>query len=407
MIKQLIYGLKRPYHLIKTGLLNGLTAQILTNFPSRKLSVVAITGTDGKTTSSTLLYHILREAKFKCALLSTVGAFIGNEKIDTGFHVTTPQPSDLLQFMKRMVNQGYTHLVLEVTSHGAHQYRTWGVKPIAVGLTNIANEHLDYHLTYQQYVEAKALLLNQAKVAVLNADDQSYWRVKRLLKKGVATLTYSHSDRLPPMVSQAIRQRFPEPYNQMNSRLAYALAKTLGVANQEIAKAIESFPQIAGRMEFIKTKKKFQVVVDFAHTPQALEAVLKSLRSQMKKRGLNGKLIAVYGAAGLRDYHKRPVMGEIGTRLADRVIFTSEDPRTENPWSIIRQLKEQLSINHDRVISIVDRGEAIRYALTKLAKPGDLVAILGKGHEQSMCHGTTEFPWNDRQAVEEILNSKE
>jgi UDP-N-acetylmuramoyl-L-alanyl-D-glutamate--2,6-diaminopimelate ligase len=404
MVKQLLYRLKRPFHFLKTGLLGGLPAQILAGFPARKLTILAITGTDGKTTSSTLLYHALRQAGLKVALLSTIGAYIGDEKIETGFHVTSPQPVDLHQFMRRLVNQGYTHLVLEVTSHGLYQYRTWGITPTIAGITNIAQEHLDYHLTYQAYVEAKALLFDNTHLAVLNADDQSYWRLRRLIKKNTHVLTYSQTDKLPALVKQAISQRFPEPYNRMNCRLVYQLVKALNISDSDFTDAITTFPAVPGRMEFVKSRKKFEVVIDFAHTPQALELVLTSLRQHMRRKNMTGELIAVYGAAGLRDVKKRPIMGEIGTRLADTVIFTAEDPRTENPWAIIRQMKEQLTNHHDRIISIVDRRLAIKTALHDLAKPGDLIAILGKGHEQSMCYGTTEEAWSDLQVVQELMN---
>ncbi|MBU0576092.1 UDP-N-acetylmuramoyl-L-alanyl-D-glutamate--2,6-diaminopimelate ligase, partial [Patescibacteria group bacterium] len=190
-------------------------------------------------------------------------------------------------------------------------------------------------------------------------------------------------------------------YNWMNARLVYKIAAELELDDQKIAQAIASFPQVPGRMQEIETNKLFRVIVDFAHTPQALEAVLSALRLQLKGNG--GRLIAVFGSAGLRDYKKRPKMGEIGARLADLVIFTAEDPRTENPWSIIRQLKENLHQDLDKVMSIVDRKQAIEFALNKLAKKGDIIAILGKGHEQSMCYGKIEHPWSDVQVAKEIL----
>ncbi|MCA9369414.1 UDP-N-acetylmuramoyl-L-alanyl-D-glutamate--2,6-diaminopimelate ligase, partial [Candidatus Woesebacteria bacterium] len=214
---------------------------------------------------------------------------------------------------------------------------------------------------------------------------------------------YSEEMKLPGKVATAIKERFPEKYNQQNARLVYVMAKEAGVDDTHYCKGIADFPGIPGRMQFMPTNKRFEVVVDFAHTPQGLEATLTALRDHMRKNKKKGRLIAVYGAAGLRDRSKRPIMGTIGVELADIVIFTAEDPRTENVWSIIRQMKENLQEGHDKIISIPDRGKAIAYAIKELAKTGDVVAILGKGHEKSMCFGTTEYPWSDQEAALESL----
>lgn len=401
MLNELIYFAKRPYHLLKTGLINGLRAEITNNFPAKKLHIAVITGTDGKTTSSTLLYHVLKEAGIKVGLLSTVAAYIGEEEIDTGFHVTSPQPSDLHQFMRRMVDRGLTHIVMEVTSHGSYQYRAWGIKPQLAGLTNIAHEHLDYHVTYKNYLAAKTEILKKAPAVVLNEDDASYLKVRKKLGFDHTIATYSAEMPLPPIVKKAIAAQFPEAYNKLNARLVYVLAKQIGVKDSDFAKAIDSFPGIPGRMEKIPTKKRLNLIVDFAHTPQALEAALTTLQ---KNNQNGGKIIAVFGCAGLRDQTKRPKMGKIAAQLADYAVFTAEDPRTEDVWSIIRQMKEQLETGHDKIHSIADRHEAIEFAINTLAKPGDTVVVLGKGHEQSMCFGTTEYPWSDKEAIISILN---
>jgi UDP-N-acetylmuramoyl-L-alanyl-D-glutamate--2,6-diaminopimelate ligase len=328
---------------------------------------------------------------------------MGDETIDTGFHVTTPQPNDIQAFIHRMERSGYTHLVLEVTSHGSHQFRTWGVTPQFAGITNIANEHLDYHITYENYLTAKAQILQQASGIVLNEDDQSYAKLRKFLPSSRYHIaTYSQEDQLPRAVERAINQRFPEKYNRMNARLVYRLARLQLVDRESIIRGIETFPGIPGRMEVV-TEKPFTVIVDFAHTPQGLEAALMEMRKRVRRQRKRGKLIAVFGCAGLRDQAKRSQMGKIGADLADTAIFTAEDPRTEDIWSIIRQMKEQLSPNHDAVLSIPDRRDAIEFALKKLAEPGDVIGIFGKGHEQSMCYGTTEQPWDDRTVVKEIL----
>ncbi|MCB9812807.1 MAG: hypothetical protein H6772_00230 [Pseudomonadales bacterium] len=404
MIKHFLYKIKKPYHFIKTGVLNGLKAEIKYKFPAKSLKIITITGTDGKTTSSTLLYHVLKTAKKKVGLLSTVAAYLGSDSISTGFHVTSPQPSDLQKFMKRMVDKKYEYLVLEVTSHGNYQYRTWGVTPIISGLTNIASEHLDYHINYDEYLKAKAEILAKAPIAVINSDDQSYLPLIKILKNNL--VTYSKDSQLPKKVQRIIKKTFPEDYNQMNAKLVYAISKSLNINEIDFVNALMSFKGVPGRMEKVANNKKLNIIVDFAHTPQGLKSVLRSLKEKQEKNHNSGRLITVFGCAGKRDIKKRPEMGKIATQLADLSIFTAEDPRDEDVWSIIRQMKEQISSGHDRILSIAKRGEAIEFAIMKLAKPGDTIAILGKGHEESMNYDGIEYPWNDIKAVEQILNEQ-
>lgn len=407
MLKTILYFLKRPYHFLKTGLLEGVPAQIKHGFPAKHLKIVVITGTDGKTTSSTLLYHVLNTAGKKVGLISTVAAYMGNEAISTGLHVTAPTPRKMQAFMAKMVKKNFEYLVLEFTSHGAYQFRNWGIKPMIAGLTNINYEHLDYHLDYQKYVAAKALLFQKAKVAVINQDDISFSKIKKHLNpKKQTIISYNDQDKLNNKIASAIENRFPEKYNQMNARLVTTIAKQLGVKDEIIAKAIASFTGVAGRMQKINNKRGLNVVVDFAHTPQGLEAVLNALKQEMKKNNSKGKLIAVFGCAGLRDHLKRPVMGKIAVDLADLVVMTAEDPRTEDIWSIIRQMKEQLTEGHSKVVSIPNRQDAINFAINQLAKKGDTVGIFGKGPEESMCYGKTEIAWSDEQAVLKALNKK-
>lgn len=406
-IQQLLYQAKKPYHFIKTGILKGLPAEIQYSFPSKKLKIIVITGTDGKTTSATLLYHILKKSGKKTALLTTVAAYIGDQEIDTGFHVTSPEPRQLQKLMAQMVDQNIEYLVMEATSHGIYQYRTWGIQPLITGVTNVTHEHFDYHLTYQNYIEAKAQIVQKAPLAVLNADDDSISFFRKKLKHTHTKIkTYSQSERLYSKVIQAINDRFPEEYNRMNSRLVYGICQSLSLSNQNFIQALPSFQGVKGRMEEIPTQSNFRVFVDFAHTPNALERALATLKKELHHQKKSGRLIAVYGCAGLRDKTKRPLMGEIGVRLADRVILTAEDPRTEDVWSIIRQMKEQLVTGHQKIMSIPDRKTAIEFALKKIAQPGDIIGIFGKGHELSMCYGVTEYPWSDQAAVREIVNRK-
>lgn len=404
MLKNLLYQIKKPYHLVKTGLLRGFSAQVKYGFPDKKLKVIAITGTDGKTSSSTLLYHVLKSAGKKVALLSTVAAYMGDEEIETGLHVTSPSPDDLHKLMRKMVEKEIEYLVLEFTSHGAYQYRLWGINPMITGVTNITHEHLDYHLNQENYLDAKASFIKKAPITILNKDDQNFFKLRRLLPtKNHQYIYYSAEDTLKKTVREAISKRFPEKFNQMNARLITTIAHQLKIDDADIAKGIKNFPGVPGRMQFIPTSKKFKVVVDFAHTPNALEKALQSLQEMMKREKMTGKLIAVVGAAGLRDHEKRPIMGKIAVDNTNLVIFTAEDPRTEDIWSIIRQMKEQLTEGHNKIVSIADRREAIKFALTKVAKKGDVVGIFGKGPEKSMCYGKVEYPWSDEGVVREIL----
>lgn len=405
MTKLALYKLKRPYHFVKTGLLQAIPAWFKHRFPAKKLTTTTITGTDGKTTSATLLYHTLKTAGLKVGLLSTVAAYIDDQEIDTGFHVTSPQPMALHGFLRKMVDRGCSHLVIEVTSHGSFQYRDWGLYPNYVGITNVAHEHLDYHQNYYEYLKAKALILKKAPVVVLNADDQSFKPLQKLLSNNQQIKTYSIQKRWPYGLKKILDEHLPEPHNQQNALLAWELAKLHDVSLTDFKKAVSTFQGIPGRMEFIPSNRSFEVVVDFAHTPQGLEAALKSARAHLRRRSKTGRLIAVGGSAGLRDYSKRPLMGKIATEIADLAIFTAEDPRTEDVWSIIRQMKEGVKALH-KVISIADRGRAIEFALNKLAKKNDLVVIFGKGHEQSMCYGTVEHPWDDSKAATAILKNK-
>lgn len=407
MIQLFLYKLKRFFHLFKTGVLRGLMGELQYGFPAKQLKIIAITGTDGKTTSSTMMYYVLKSAGKKVALVTTVAAYIGDEEIDTGFHVTTPDAGDVQRFMAKMVELGIEYVVLEATSHGLYQHRLWGIYPEIAGYTNITHEHLDYHVTFPEYVGAKALLGKAARKVVLNADDTNSFRElkKQLGERGDDIATYSRADRLPNTVSKAITTRFDQAYNQMNARLVYRIAKLMKIEDKDFVAGLKNFPGVPGRMQEVGKVKNIRVIVDFAHTPNALESALTSLRKELKQKKSKGKLIAVFGCAGLRDVQKRPIMGKIAADLADFAIFTAEDPRTEDVWSIIRQMKSELGDKYNKVATIPDRQQAINYAIHNVAKSGDVIGIFGKGHEKSMSFGTAEFPWSDLTAAQEALLS--
>ena len=329
---------------------------------------------------------------------------MGTKEIDTGFHVTNPDPWLLQRFLRSVVNKNYKYVVLEVTSHGLHQYRTLGTNIKIAVLTNVTHEHLDYHKTYENYLNTKAKIFRGAKLAVINRSDQSYRFIRKFIDEGTETVAYN-LEATPPKVKLAIRGRFPETYNQLNATAAYIAARGFGVKDGIVINSIKSFPGVPGRMEEVKNSRGFRIIIDFAHTPNALKSVLTELQKLLKK---GNKLISVFGCASERDELKRPVMGEISTKLADISIFTAEDPRFESIEKIISDIKigVKKNIKPNKFYEIPDRAEAIDFAINKVAKKGDIVVICGKGHEKSMNYNGIEYPWSDHKAVEFALEGK-
>lgn len=400
MASLLKYRLKRAFHFVRTGIMEGLLSEIRYRYPAKKVTILCVTGTDGKTSTSTLLYHLLTAAGIKTGLISTVGAYIGEEVVDTGFHVTSPSPKQVHRILRTMVQRGVTHVVLETTSHGIYQYRTWGITPTISGLTNITHEHLDYHGTWEEYAKAKRHLLVNSKEVFINTEDKSFSFLNKLgWPRSVTVHHYTALEDIPKSLRDAVLKRFPEPYNQANATLAIQMAKAVVVTpSKPLEDAILNFPGVPGRMEQVVTKP-CTVIVDFAHTPNALERAIKAAKQRLSD---GGRLITVFGCAGERDWRKRPLMGKISAAESDFSIFTAEDPRHENVWAIIGQMKDGIDSGRDRVLSIADRREAIHFAINQLARPKDIVLITGKGHEQSMAYGSTEYPWNDIAVVKEL-----
>lgn len=396
----LFLAARKVNHFVRSLLLQALPAGLYYGFPGKKLTVYGVTGTDGKTTSSTLLYHVLKTAGYKVALISTVAAFIGDQEIDTGFHVTSPEPRSIQKLLHTGYQKGIEHVVLEVTSHGIFQYRTWGIDFAVAAVTNITPEHLDYFETYEDYARTKGEWLLSAKWALLNESDRSFPLLKAMFQRRKKPFAvYSQELRQTP-VERVITAKFIQPYNRWNAKLVLEIVRKLGIADEVFIAAVKSFPGVRGRMQSIPNQRGLEIIVDFAHTPNALEQALTALRPKAKKR-----LIAVFGCAGLRDRQKRAPMGRIASELADLCIFTAEDPRTEDLQVILRQMKEGVEDpNHRKIVTIPDRREAIAYAL-KQAKRGDVVGIFGKGHERSMNIGGKELPWSDQGAVADLLEA--
>lgn len=381
-------------------LLEAMLANALYGFPAKKLKVIAITGTDGKTTTASLLYHILKTAGKNVALISTVAAYIGEEEIDTGFHVTNPSSFALQRLLRKIVAARMEFVILETTSHGIDQNRNWGIKPELAAVTNVTHEHLDYHKTFDQYLKTKAKLLISADHAFLNADaKESFESLQRILKQRKTVFSVVSLEGMPNKIMRVARKRFgDENYNFENVAVAADMTKEI-VTSEDIVKAIKTFPGVRGRMEEIPNDRGLTIIVDFAHTPNALEQALKAIRKKMT----SGKLIVVFGCAGLRDIGKRPKMGKIAGEHSDLAIFTAEDPRAEDIWTIINQMKSGVTGNHDKIVSIADRYNAIQFAIDKLAKANDTILITGKGHEKSMNLGGKEYDWSDQEAVKKVL----
>ena len=397
------------------------------NYPGQKLTVIGITGTDGKTSTLNLIFSILKQAGYKTGMISTVNAVIGDEVLDTGLHVTTPDAPDVQRLMAQMVAAGAEYCLLESTSHGISQHRVTACDIDLAVVTNITHEHLDVHNnSLQEYRLAKAHLFDTLaqQAAVINTDDWSYDFLRARINGRLPIISYGLSDKalmqaqnisLKPDATHFEAHFQGQTYliaspliGRFNiSNMLAALATTVGALNvaPEVAqRALRDFPGIPGRMERIDAGQPFTAIVDFAHAPNALRRALETVRTLTE-----GRVIAVFGCAGLRDVEKRTMMGHIAAELAHLTIITAEDPRTEDLDRIIETTAQAMLARGAQenvdFYRIPDRGRAIHRA-TQLARPGDIVIALGKGHEQSMCFGSTEYPWDDRQAMRSALTGK-
>ncbi len=409
----MLQSLKNILHALEAFL-----AVLYYRYPASKMKVIAITGTSGKTTTSEILYHILKSAGKNVSMISTIRAVIGAKVYDTGFHVTTPNPFNLQKYLRKAKDANTEYMILEVTSHALDQNRVLGTS-IDIGVVlNVTHEHLDYHGSFKKYLEVKSEVYKGASVSVLNMDDANFEELKKRTSGKLITFGIKNT-------AHITKRNFPFEtkllgvFNEYNVLAAVAVAKEVGIDSEVIRKAISSFLVVSGRMEEVKAKRDFRIFVDFAHKPDALENALKTARVLTKE-----KLIVIFGSAGLRDTLKRPMMGKIAAGLADRIILTAEDPRTEDVRDIIGQIAQGIlevggketkktgdiaGINaNPRVLfwKIPDRQEAINFAVRKLAQPGDLVLCCGKSHEKSICYGKTEYPWDEFLAIEKALNNK-
>jgi UDP-N-acetylmuramoyl-L-alanyl-D-glutamate--2,6-diaminopimelate ligase len=445
--EQPLEGLTAPYIRVENSRrsLAHLSAAFY-GYPARKLAMIGVTGTDGKTTTSNLIYQILLAAGIKAGMISTVNALIGDQVLDTGFHVTTPDAPDVQRYLALMVDAGLTHVVLETTSHGWAQFRVDACEFDIGVITNITHEHLDYHGSYENYRAAKARLLTSLvetrpkpggniRLAVLNHDDVSYEYLRGV--SGARQIAYGLGEgadvRAVNIVHRAqgisfvargdrfrvsITSSLVGSYNVSNCLAALtATVLGLGLDPEVAARGIAATPAVPGRMERIEMGQGFSAFVDFAHTPNALKNALLAAREILslehtgKERTPAStanapRIIAVFGSAGLRDREKRRMMAEVSAELADLTVLTAEDPRTESLDGILAGMADGArsmgGVEGETFWRIPDRGEAIRFGV-RVARSGDIVLACGKGHEQSMCFGTTEFLWDDRTAMRAAL----
>src|SRR3990167_3608836 len=278
--------IKNVYHLMRA-----YAACIYFGFPSKKLTVIGVTGTDGKTTTSHMIYEILKSAGKKVSLISSIHAQIGEKSFDTGFHVTTPDPVALQKFLKKVIDSHSEYLVLEVTSHGLDQNRIFGVDFDFAVLTNITHEHLDYHKSFENYILAKAKLFKSTKVSILNLDDPTFSKVKKLAKGKVITYSIGKSADFNTK-NFPLSLKMAGEYNLSNALCAAAVATQIGIGKKIITKALNNFQGVKGRMEEVDMGQDYQVKVDFAHTPNGLKQALKTLKSRIKGQG--SRVIAVW-----------------------------------------------------------------------------------------------------------------
>lgn len=382
--------------------------------PSEKIKLVGVTGTNGKTTTATMLYELFKTLGRKVGLLSTVRNLIGNEVV-LATH-TTPDPLQLNSLLSKMVEVGCTHCFMEVSSHAIHQNRIKGVQFDGAVFTNITHDHLDYHGTFDEYIKAKKMFfdgLSDSAFALVNTDDK---QGEIMLQNCKATKrTYAFKS-LADYKGKIIENQFDGlllniqgnevwtkligAFNAYNALAVYAVAELLGEDKIDILTALSKIGAVEGRFQYIKSESGVVGIVDYAHTPDALENVLKTIK---EIRTGNETVISVIGCGGDRDKAKRPIMAQIACDLSDKVLFTSDNPRSENPESIIKDMEKGVEpIHFKKTLSITDRREAIKAACS-MCQAGDIVLIAGKGHEKYQEINGERFPFDDMQTLKEML----
>lgn len=394
---------------------------IASNFfdnPSSELKVVAITGTNGKTTTATLLFNLFKSLGHKVGLLSTVVNLIGNKKIEATH--TTPDAISMNRLMRQMLDEGCKYCFMEASSHAIHQRRVAGIQFAGALFTNITHDHLDYHQTFNEYIKAKKRLFDELPAgafALINDDDShgeimvqnTRAKVKTYALKTMAdykgkVLENQFSGLQINIDGKDLYSRLIGGFNAYNLLSVYSIAVELGIDEMDVLTHLSSLSSVDGRFQYIKTDKDVTAVIDYAHTPDALKNVLSTIA---EIRTGNEKVITVVGCGGDRDSEKRPVMARIAAELSDQAILTSDNPRSENPQTILDDMNKGLDpVLMKKSLSVLDRREAIKLACT-LAEDGDIILIAGKGHEKYQEVMGEKLPFDDLQIVDETLKMLE
>ncbi len=409
-------------HLIEAVFFNAINL-----FPFRGLKVIGVTGTNGKTTTSLMIHRMLQDSGYKCGLMTTVSYGIGENIKPQMHHMTTVSVPLLISRVKEMKKQGIDYLILETTSHALAQNRVWGVPFSIVVLTNITHEHIAYHGNFQNYREAKLKLFKLAnrnkkglRTGLINADDASFKlfssNISNPIAYGVKNGQLRASDiNLSSKGSDfkikykdnefKVHCNIPGSFNVYNSLAACGVGLALNLNNQQIAKGINNLKSVEGRMTRISEAVDFDLIVDYAHSPDSFEKLFNDL-----KPILGGRLIVLFGSLGGGDLDKRYLQGKLAGQFADIVILCEEDDRKEDGNKIIediaRGVKDANKLSQDSLYKIHDRAKAIQFAVN-VAKKGDTVLLLGKGHEKTIEHADGEHPWNEIKQARLALNNKE
>ncbi len=399
---------------------------MLYGFPGRGMNVIGVTGTNGKTTTTYLIHHMLVEAGYNAGLMTTVAYGVGNDIKQQMHHYTNVPVRELMQRLKWMKSQGMDWLVLETTSQALVQHRTWGVPYSIAVLTNVTHEHLDYHKTFERYVAAKRRLFELTEqnaaglqVGIANADDtvgQDYaTTTSNPVLYGIENGDIrAENIELTPQgisyraVSSDVTYRISSPlagsFNVYNTLAAVCVGRTLGLTKEQIEQGIVSLRSVEGRMVTVDEGQPFGVIIDYAHTPDSFEKLFKDIRPMVQ-----GKLIVMFGSAGRRDEAKRAVQGRLAAEYADEVVITEEDDRDCDGLAILEDLaagaEKAGKKRGENLFLVHDRAQAIDFALSRALSPDDTVLLLGKGHEKTIERVNGENPWDELGTAKDALRS--
>ncbi|MGI6150749.1 MAG: UDP-N-acetylmuramoyl-L-alanyl-D-glutamate--2,6-diaminopimelate ligase [Christensenellales bacterium] len=386
------------------------------DYPAKRMRMVGVTGTNGKTTTTYMLKSVAEEAGIKVGLIGTITNLIG-DKVLPAAH-TTPDAAELHRLLRQMVDEGVDLCVMEVSSHSLDQKRVYGIEYDAAVFTNLTQDHLDYHKTFENYLQAKRILFTQAKHAVLNCDDEHWPRLMDGILCGKTTFgvrenadIYAKNIDITPAgvafdmylpaeegkEARHIKLNISGLFSVFNAMGTAGAALVLGFTPDEIAAGLQKITSVSGRLEKLPVpNREYSVLLDYAHTPDALENVLKTVRGFTKNR-----LIVLFGCGGDRDRAKRPIMGEVAGRYADFCIITSDNPRSEDPQAIMRSIEEGVARSGCEYVMIESRYEAIKKSL-EMGAPGDVIVLAGKGHETYQEINGIKNHFDEKEIVAEI-----